>query len=226
MVREPSFLVSFILSIVVHLMILGGAAAAYWHKPPSPPKTVERLVVQLEGTVSRKQTEEIIAVEEKPEEPPPKPKPKPKEKPLVPKKVPLSEEAIIERIKPDEPPPVVAPQAPVAQVDINQEAQRINAVQNDMQAISRYLVSFKKKLSKHLVYPREARKGEAIGMPSVQLSILEDGTILEGSLSIVKSSGHSILDAAAIDAVRQSSPFPPPPRRLENVVVEIVFNVE
>lgn len=237
-VKEPSIAASFFLSIIMHLMLFGGAAAAYFYKPSTPPRNVERLVVQLEGMASHTQAEKKIAVEEKkeelplvekPVEPPPepkeKPKPKPKEKP-APRKVKPMEEAVIERIKPEEELPVPAPQAPSDQVDINREEQMLMSVQDDLTAINRYLVSFKKKLAENLIYPKEAKRKEYTGIPTVKLSILMDGSVPADSVSIQKSSGYAALDEAAMEAIKQSSPFPPPPRALENVAVEIVFNVK
>jgi len=238
MAKEPSFAVSFLMSVVLHLAAAGGAVAAYLHKPPVPPRNVERLIVQLEGRVSRLQVEEKMVAEEKPEEkpeeeppveepvkPPPKPVEKKKVKPV--EKIKPAKETAIEKIeKPKETPPKDKPRPPQEQVEVFQQQQRIAAVQDEMRLINRYLISFKRKLAEHLVYPREARRSEYIGMPTVRLSILIDGSVPAGSLAILKSSGHAALDEAAIDAVRRSSPFPPPPKVLENVAVEIVFKVE
>lgn len=55
-------------------------------------------------------------------------------------------------------------------------------------------------------YPDEAR-GKLYGTAVVTFEVLASGEIL--AVTVDQSSGHHILDAAAVQTVQQSSPFPP-----------------
>jgi len=59
----------------------------------------------------------------------------------------------------------------------------------------------------NLHYPEEARKRAIYGSLRMLVSIHPDGSIKE--VDILKSSGHSVLDDAAIRIVQLAAPFPP-----------------
>lgn len=58
-------------------------------------------------------------------------------------------------------------------------------------------------------YPSAARERNVIGRPVVAFSLSPSGAVV--SLSLVSSSGASILDDAALSMVRRAAPFPPMP---------------
>ncbi|MCC6966191.1 MAG: energy transducer TonB [Nitrospira sp.] len=55
-------------------------------------------------------------------------------------------------------------------------------------------------------YPATARLQRLEGRVVVRIVIREDGHI--ASATIAKSSGHSVLDQAALETIRQASPIP------------------
>jgi len=54
--------------------------------------------------------------------------------------------------------------------------------------------------------PKEAREGEK-GTVVVQIRIRKDGALFDEEPRLVRTSGHKLLDEAAVDAIRRSSPF-------------------
>jgi protein TonB len=62
-------------------------------------------------------------------------------------------------------------------------------------------------------FPEEARQQQVYGGPVLTVQINPDGS-LHGAPRIVRSSGHTLLDAAAVRIVRQAAPFPPFPPSL------------
>lgn len=60
-----------------------------------------------------------------------------------------------------------------------------------------------------LVYPPPARKAGIQGVTEVTFTIHEDGKV--SGITIRKSSGHEILDNAAVQTIIAASPFPKPP---------------
>lgn len=71
-------------------------------------------------------------------------------------------------------------------------------------------------------YPEEARRQEIYGHLRLVVAILPDGTIKEAA--ILQSSGQQLLDDAALQIVRQASPFDPFPSSLrkDTDILEII----
>ena len=61
----------------------------------------------------------------------------------------------------------------------------------------------------NLNYPDEARREQMHGELVLTVALRKDGTIK--SVDVIESSGHKLLDDAAIRIVNQSAPFPPIP---------------
>ena len=61
-------------------------------------------------------------------------------------------------------------------------------------------------------YPYAARKRQIEGRVVLRFVIKANGMVKE--VSLVEPSKHRLLDEAALEAVRASSPFPRPPARL------------
>jgi protein TonB len=76
-------------------------------------------------------------------------------------------------------------------------------------AISSYQAQVLAHLTRHRVYPPEARERGITGIARVQFALGRDGRVL--SASLIGGSGERALDSAALDMVRRASPFPPFP---------------
>jgi protein TonB len=76
-------------------------------------------------------------------------------------------------------------------------------------AVSSYQALVLAHLSRHRVYPPEARERGITGIARVQFALARDGRVL--SASLVGGSGERMLDSAAVEMVKRASPFPPFP---------------
>ncbi|WP_059369740.1 TonB family protein [Treponema endosymbiont of Eucomonympha sp.] len=77
-----------------------------------------------------------------------------------------------------------------------------------------------RKIRRALVYPPQAKKAGIQGTVEVVFTVRADGTA--SGVSVSKSSGEPLLDAAAVAAIVTASPFPPPPSPVK-LAVPIVF---
>jgi len=75
-----------------------------------------------------------------------------------------------------------------------------------------YLARILALIEKHRYYPRLARLRGYEGRVVLEVSIEASGNLQE--VRVLETSGHRILDRAAQRMIRESSPFPPPPRVL------------
>lgn len=75
-------------------------------------------------------------------------------------------------------------------------------------------------------YPESGKKRQQEGRVRVRLVIDREGRL--SSLKIVKGSRHKVLDRAALNAVRNSAPFPRPPASLlkEPLKLELTINFQ
>jgi protein TonB len=83
----------------------------------------------------------------------------------------------------------------------------------------RYL---QRRIRDKLVYPSQARKAGLQGVSEVSFTIHEDGRV--SAVSLVKSSGHSILDEAALETIYAAAPFPRPPAPAR-IAIPIAFRL-
>jgi periplasmic protein TonB len=97
----------------------------------------------------------------------------------------------------------VPPSRKVVQVEITDE---------------QYSALLSKRIREHLAYPAEAKRARLSGVTFVSFAILSNGDLRPESLKVVKSSGRAVLDAGALNTIRTSAPFPPPPREMELTV--------
>ena len=86
-----------------------------------------------------------------------------------------------------------------------------------------YFSKIKRQIQMVWKYPESARREGLKGILTLKFSINEDGT-LKG-VNLLRSSGSSILDGAAIDAIRDAVPFFPLPDNLGEVL-DVVANFE
>lgn len=60
-------------------------------------------------------------------------------------------------------------------------------------------------------YPQEARKKGINGSLKLAVDIQPDGSVAPGGIVVTQSSGHKVLDDAAIKIVRLAAPYAPIP---------------
>ena len=87
-----------------------------------------------------------------------------------------------------------------------------------------YLDAWVKKVERigNLNYPDEARRNKLFGNLILHVALVADGSVKE--INVKKSSGHKLLDDAAVRIVRLSAPFAafPPNIRKETDVIDII----
>ena len=87
-----------------------------------------------------------------------------------------------------------------------------------------YLDAWVKKVERigNLNYPDEARRNRLFGNLILHVAVLPDGSVKE--INVKKSSGHKLLDDAAVRIVRLSAPFAPFPANIreETDVIDII----
>lgn len=133
----------------------------------------------------------------KPEPPPPKPKAKPKPKPL-PRPQPAKPEPRQEETQAPEPAPAAAPSVNGSHAEA--PAERSESSITQAHANADYL------RNPRPVYPSLARYRHWEGLVLLRAHVLADGHCDEVNLQ--RSSGHEVLDEAALEAVRQWSFVP------------------
>jgi protein TonB len=89
-----------------------------------------------------------------------------------------------------------------------------------------YLANFRRRIQELVVYPLSARRRGLAGKVEVEVVLEPTGRVRD--VALVASSSHSMLDDAALDAVRSLPPVPLPenlPRRPLRVRLPIVFDL-
>ena len=101
---------------------------------------------------------------------------------------------------------------------------RLTSLSTASSADAFYLNSWRRKIESigNLNYPAQARKKKLYGSLRLMVAILPDGSLRE--VALLESSGHQVLDDAAIRIVRLASPFAPFPDdlRASTDVLEII----
>ena len=101
---------------------------------------------------------------------------------------------------------------------------RLTSLSTASRADAFYLNSWRRKIESigNLNYPQEARKDKLYGSLRLMVAILADGSLKE--VELLDSSGHKVLDDAAIRIVRLSAPYAPFPDELRKStdVLEII----
>lgn len=94
--------------------------------------------------------------------------------------------------------------------------------------LNKYLLNIRAKIEENKVYPELARQEGLQGNTKVEFVIEKDGSI--SKIKILFSSGHKILDNAAVEAVKKATPFLNIPQELEkenlNVKLQVVFQLQ
>ncbi|MEN7537048.1 energy transducer TonB [Aurantiacibacter flavus] len=79
-------------------------------------------------------------------------------------------------------------------------------------------------LARRKRYPREARRVGQEGTPSVRFTVDRRGRV--SNVSIVRSSGHQLLDDATVELVQRTAPFPAMPRSMQRDSMTITLPIE
>ena len=105
------------------------------------------------------------------------------------------------------------------------EPVQVKASTNDV--MQKFARTVRRRIESRRIYPLRARKSMIEGRVGVKLTISSSG-ILERA-EIIKSSGHTILDAAALRSIRNAAPFPPFPedikRKRVQMTVYLLFKI-
>ncbi|MEW6053030.1 MAG: energy transducer TonB [Nitrospirota bacterium] len=80
----------------------------------------------------------------------------------------------------------------------------------------------KNMIQKNAIYPKIARHFGWEGKVTVSFVILSNGSVKE--MKIQQSSGRELLDQSALEAVRNTSPFPVPPAEAQ-ILIPIVYSL-
>ncbi|SFR63060.1 protein TonB [Marinobacter daqiaonensis] len=98
---------------------------------------------------------------------------------------------------------------------------RVTAVSTLQSSNAWYVQNWITKVTRvgNMNYPQEARSRGIYGDLRLLVSLRKDGTIKE--LSILESSGHSVLDDAAIRIIRMAAPFAPFPEEMREQTDEL-----
>jgi protein TonB len=131
----------------------------------------------------------------------------------------LSAAAVLAQQTPPQPeapatPPAATAPAPTPAPSPSAPAKPSQAVASWQQALIARLDHFKS-------YPSQANGAE--GIVTINFRIDWQGKVV--SSQVVKSSGSSVLDAAALALVKRASPFPPPPSDLSDSDLSIAVPV-
>lgn len=87
---------------------------------------------------------------------------------------------------------------------------RLKVDQPAQEEMLRYQDMVKQRIEERRIYPAWARKQGMEGMVLVSFIILANGEVKE--ISLIRSSGSSILDQEAINTIKKASPFVPIPK--------------
>mgnify|MGYP002630286954 CR=1 FL=1 len=101
----------------------------------------------------------------------------------------------------------------VEEVKVTKEKGGNSLTEKDFKEVwSRYTHSIQVKIAKTKSYPSLAREKNQQGRAFLSFKLSKNGRVLE--LSVENSSGHEILDQAAIKAIEEAAPFPNIPETL------------
>ncbi len=146
--------------------------------------------------------------------------PKPPEKPKVEKKPEKKQPP-----KPKKPPTKVATKAAPRSAGgprSDQHAERTTAASAgaaSAESVADWRSQVAAALNRNKRYPSGA---DAFGIPTLRMAIGRSGAVT--GVSVVASSGSSELDQAALETVRRSSPFPPPPDGTSSLTFRMNFH--
>ena len=184
-------------------------------QPIMPPAEEETAPSLLEATVAQNETLREALQPRSAEFPPEARAPEPEPTPF-------------ERVEQTPPPPEVKPVAPSKPEPVRTPAAKASRQGRDAVAgensalIDAYKIAVASKIARNK--PAANTAASAQGVVLISFTIASEGNV--GDLKITQSSGHDVLDQAALTTISKSSPFPPPPLGAPRVfTVPIRFNI-
>ncbi len=179
-------------------------------------------------------------VEKKQTKPSPASKPAPEKKVLVKKSAPVKTQTASKPVETQKKAPKISAKQLLAstQTEIDMLTAQIDRIAQDQSKkpkrkhinsstqeykYAAYLTAWRKKVENigNLNYPQEAKKRKLYGNIIMTVVLLPDGTVK--SIKIGRSSGHRLLDDAAINIVRLAAPFAPFPANIRAETDELVI---
>jgi periplasmic protein TonB len=213
-------------SFVLHSAI---ATPFVLHGLETPPDDDSSLVIELQAPVAERQVEQQTVMQTKGEAAPVDTKPPATPEPSPPveqtEQMPVTNDGTQPPMTPT-PAPVTPTEAspPVPKANAGDSAQSSKGAAQQQQDASTivservllelYVKTLAKNVQNNVAYPDEARREGLHGTAEVSFTIMADGLIRADTLKIIDSSGQPKLDAAALKTIRESAPFPPPPKEL------------
>jgi protein TonB len=89
--------------------------------------------------------------------------------------------------------------------------------------IAAQFVSIRDRILRSLVYPLVARRMGWAGRVKVAFTVLEDGNVED--ISVIESSGFTVLDKNAIETIKKCCPLPKPPMKVA-LIMPVVYRLE
>jgi protein TonB len=172
---------------------------------PPPPLAAEVPAEERVAPLPDAKAPDWRMVEEK-NEPKPVETPRPVEEKTAPKEVQRTE------ARPAAPSVAAAPARPAASAAPGRAGNRGGIETGGAAVVSSYQAQVQAHLQRFRSYPEAARSRGITGVATVRFALGRNGQIL--SVSLVRGSGASVLDEAALAVVRSASPFPPFPAGL------------
>ncbi|MDR1606926.1 MAG: energy transducer TonB [Deltaproteobacteria bacterium] len=219
-----SLALSFAMSTGLHIFLFLGIAMALGISIFGVSNLVrqqETLNLELLGMLSDQQE-----IGQEVNEPEPEPEPIAEPEPIIAPPA-LEPEPILENevytpapeyVPPPPPKPLPKPKPkPKSASDKPKVAKRLDAPTNT-DLTRKYLAELSRRLTRNLVYPEEAKMKGMVGQPILAFTITEAGALLGDKVSVVRSSGHEILDRYAIMAIKKTAPFAKPHKLLEMTI--------
>jgi protein TonB len=219
---------AFAISAFIHFLLMAGFifGSGYLSKPRREAVTLEMTAVIFE---KREEPSPAPLAEEPKEEArevkPPLPKPKPPKPKPVPKEVkPKAEERpALDMALPAETPSEAVEESAEGYAESEDDASYNPQGQGSPQGspssstgeseVRAYLGKnfgyIQKRVARYTVYPPKAKRSGIKGKLTVAFTINMDGTV--SNITVIESSGHSMLDNAGAAAVKNAAPFPTPP---------------
>jgi protein TonB len=222
---------------------LGGGNLPEKAKPQSPPKPI------LPPEPVKKPAPEVMAPAIPAAPPAPKPMAKPEPQPAAP---PAAPKKVITSKNPDKKVVTAAPKPPVKKMQKLTAAQLLASTNREIARLSatldhktqeyakrprkkfisastkeykyaNYLEAWRRKVERigNLNYPDEARRRKLYGQLVLEVEVKPDGSTARITLS--HSSGHKLLDDAAIRIVRLAAPFSPFPAEIRKETDRLII---
>ncbi|MDR3341179.1 MAG: TonB family protein [Treponema sp.] len=173
---------------------------------------------------------ELSLPEEPPAVPPPVAPPQPKKPPVIPQQTTEPIAAImVETEEIAETPELSVPESGLQQgASVNRASGDAEAAEGAQNAalttayIQKNFNYIQRRIRDKLLYPPQAKRTGVQGNAELLFTIHADGTVSD--IRVRVSSGHELLDKAAIDAIYAAAPFRPPPVRAR-IAVPITFKL-